>query len=94
MVHTQRLLGTLLKQNHITNQFIVRMLRLLFCMLKSHTDNVEVCTMNALHYANSPVESKLSFLRSEYVHPCCLGTNYFITYLWSDALSDVEMYSE
>ena len=42
------LLGPLLKQNHIMKQFIVRNLRFLFCMLKSHNGIVEVCTLNAL----------------------------------------------
>ena len=60
------LLGTLLKQNHIKKQFIVRTLRFLFCMLKSHNGIVEVCTLNALSNANSPMGSKLSFLRSKY----------------------------
>ena len=39
------LLGPLLKQNQIKKQFIVRTLRFLFCMLKSHNGIVEVCTM-------------------------------------------------
>ena len=47
-------------------QFIVRTLCFLFCMLKSHNGIVEVCTLNALHNANSPVGSNLSFLRSKY----------------------------
>ena len=60
------LLGHLLKQNHIKKQFIVRTLRFLFCMLKSHNGSVEVCTLNALSNANSPMGSNLSFLRSKY----------------------------
>ena len=32
----------------------------LFCMLKSHYGIVEVCAMNALHNANSPLGSNLS----------------------------------
>ena len=35
-------------------------------MSKSHNGIVEVCTMNALHDANSPMGSNLSFLRSKY----------------------------
>ena len=38
------LLGPLLKQNHSKKQFIIRTLRFLFCMLKSHNGIVEVCT--------------------------------------------------
>ena len=60
------LLGPLLKQNHIQKQFIVRILRILFCMLKSHNGIVGVCTLNALSIANSPMGSNLSFLRSKY----------------------------
>ena len=60
------LLGFLLKQNHIKKQFIVRILRFLFCMLKSHNGIVDVCTLNALSNANSPMGSNLSFLRSKY----------------------------
>ena len=60
------LLGPLLKQNHIQKQFIVRTLRFLFCMLKSHNGIVEVCTLNALSNDNSPMGSYLSFLRSKY----------------------------
>ena len=60
------LLGPLLKQNHIKKQFIARTLRFLFCMLKSHNRIVEVCTLNALSNANSPMGSNLSFLRSKY----------------------------
>ena len=58
--------GPLLKQNHIKIQFIVRTLRFLFCMLKSHNGIVEVCTLNALSNGNSPMRSKLSLLRSKY----------------------------
>ena len=47
----------LLKQNHIRKQFIVRTLRFLFYMLKSHNGIVEVCTLNALHDANSHMGS-------------------------------------
>ena len=47
------LLGPLLKQNHIKEQFNVRTLRFLFCMLKSHNSIVEVCTLNALSNAKS-----------------------------------------
>ena len=50
--HTS-LLSPLLKQNHIKKQFIVKTLRFLFCMLKSHNGIVEVCTLNALSNANS-----------------------------------------
>ena len=60
------LLGPLLTQNHIKEQFIVRTLRFLFCMLKNHNGIVEVCTLNALSDANSPMGSNLSFLRSKY----------------------------
>ena len=60
------LLSLLLKQNHITKPFIVRTLRFLFCMLKIYNGIVEVCTLNALSNANSPVGSNLSFLRSKY----------------------------
>ena len=60
------LLGPLLKQNHIRKQFIVRTLRFLFCMLKSHNGIVRACTLNALSNANSPMGSNLSFLRSKY----------------------------
>ena len=42
------LLGPLWKQNHIKKQFIVRTLRFLFCMLKSHNDIVEACTLTVL----------------------------------------------
>ena len=35
-------------------------------MLKSHNGIVEVYIMNALHNANSPMVSNLSFLRSKY----------------------------
>ena len=35
-------------------------------MLKSHNSIVEVCTLNALSNANSPMRSNLSFLRSKY----------------------------
>ena len=35
-------------------------------MLKSHNRIVEVCTLNALSNANSPMGSNLSFLRSKY----------------------------
>ena len=35
-------------------------------MLKSDNGIVEVCTLNALSNANSPMESNLSFLRSKY----------------------------
>ena len=35
-------------------------------MLKSHKGIVQVCTLNALSNANSPVGSNLSFLRSKY----------------------------
>ena len=35
-------------------------------MLKSHNGIVEVCTLNALSNANSPMGSNLSFLRSKY----------------------------
>ena len=56
------LLGPLLKQNHIKSQYIVRILRFLFCMLKSHNGIVEVCTLNALSSANSLMGSNLSFL--------------------------------
>ena len=55
------LLGLLLKQNHINKHFIVRTLRFLFCMLKSHNGIVEVCTLNALSNANSPMGSNLTF---------------------------------
>ena len=55
------LLGPLLKQNHIKKQFIVKTLRLLFCMLKSHNGVVEVCTLNTLYNANSPMGSTLCF---------------------------------
>ena len=58
--------GPLLKRNHIKKQFIVRTLRFLFCMLKSHNGIVEFCTLNALSNANSPMGSNLSFLRSKY----------------------------
>ena len=51
------LLGPLLKQNHIKNQFFVRTLRFPFCMLKSHNGIVQICTLNA----NSPMGSNLSF---------------------------------
>ena len=60
------LLGPLLKQNHIKKQFIVRTLRFLFCMLKSHNGIVKACTLNALSNANSPMGCNLSFLRSKY----------------------------
>ena len=60
------LLGSLLKQNHIMKQFIVRTLRFLFCILKSHNGIVKVCTLNALSNANSPMGSNLSLLRSKY----------------------------
>ena len=60
------LLGPLLKQNHIKNQFIVRTLRFPFCMLKSHNGIVEVCKLNALSNNNSPMGSYLSFLHSKY----------------------------
>ena len=53
--------GPLLKRNYIKKQFIVRTLRFLFCMLKSHNGIVEVCTLNALSNANSPIGSNLSF---------------------------------
>ena len=53
------LLDPLLKQNHIKKHFIVRSLRFLFCMLKSHNGIVEVCTLNALSDANSYVVSNL-----------------------------------
>ena len=66
------LLGPLLKQNHIKKQFIVRTLRFLFCMLKSHNGIVEVCILNA----NSPMGSNLSFLRSKY------GINFHIALKW------------
>ena len=59
-------IGPLLKQNHIKTQFIVRTLRFLFCMLKSHNGIVTVGTLNALSNANSLMGSKLSFLRSNY----------------------------
>ena len=58
------LLGPLLKQNHIKKQFIVRNLRFLFCMLKSHNGIAEVCTLNPLSNANSPMGSNLFLLRS------------------------------
>ena len=45
------LLGPLLKQKHITKQFIVRTLRSLLCMLKKLIG--KVCTLNALSNANS-----------------------------------------
>ena len=64
-VHTW-LLGPLLKQNQIKKQFIVRTLRFLFYMLKSHNGIVEVCTLNAPSNANSHMGSNLSFLRSKY----------------------------
>ena len=35
-------------------------------MLKGHNGIAEVCTLNALFNANSPMRSKLSFLRSKY----------------------------
>ena len=35
-------------------------------MLKSHNGTVEVCTLNALSNANSPMGSNLSFLRFKY----------------------------
>ena len=35
-------------------------------MLKSRNDIVEVCTLNALSNANSPMGFNLSFLRSKY----------------------------
>ena len=35
-------------------------------MLKGHNAIVEVCTLNALSNANSPMGSNLSFLRSKY----------------------------
>ena len=57
------LLGPLLKQNHIKKQFIVRSLRFLFCMLKSHNGIVKACTLNALSNANSPMGSNLSFFK-------------------------------
>ena len=60
------LLSPLLKRNHIKNQFIVRTLCFLFCMLKSHNGIVEVCTLNALSNAYSPIESNLSLLSSKY----------------------------
>ena len=60
------LLGPLLKQNHIKKQFIVRTLRFLFCMLKSHNGIVQVCTLNSLSNANSPMGSNLFFLRFKY----------------------------
>ena len=47
------LLGPLMKQNHIKKQFIVRTLRFLFCILKSHNGIIQVCTLNALSNANS-----------------------------------------
>ena len=59
------LLGPLLKQNHFKKQFIVRTLRFLFYMLKSHNGIVEVYTLNALSNANSPMGSNLSLLRSK-----------------------------
>ena len=59
------LLGHLLKLNHIKKQFIVRTLRFLFCMLESHNGIVEVCTLNALSNANSPMGSNFSFSRSK-----------------------------
>ena len=60
------LLGHLLKQNPIKKQFIVRILRFLFCMLKSHNDIVEVCTLNVLSNTSSLMGSNLSLLRSKY----------------------------
>ena len=60
------LFGPLLKQNHIKKQFIARTLRFLFCMLIRHNRIVEVCTLNALSNANSPMGSNLSFLCSKY----------------------------
>ena len=62
--HT-RLLGPLLKQNHINKQFIAMTLRFLLC-LKSQNGIVKVCTLNALSNANSPMGSNLSLLRSKY----------------------------
>ena len=35
-------------------------------MLNNHNGIFKVCTMNALHNANSPLGSNLSFLRSKY----------------------------
>ena len=35
-------------------------------MLKSHNGIVEICTLDALSNASSPMESNLSFLRSKY----------------------------
>ena len=55
------LLGPLMKQNHIKKQFIVRTLRFLFCILKSHNGIIQVCTLNALSNANSLMGSNLSF---------------------------------
>ena len=60
------LFGPLLKQNHLKKQFVVRTLGFLFCMLKSHNGIVEVCTLNALSNANSPMGSNLPFLHSKY----------------------------
>ena len=61
-----RLFGPLLKQNQFKKQFVVRTLGFLFCMLKSHNGIVEVCTLNALSNANSPMGSNLPFLHSKY----------------------------
>ena len=55
------LLCLLLKQNHIKKQFIVRTLRFLFCMLKSHNGIVKACTLNALSNANSLMGSNFVF---------------------------------
>ena len=55
------LLGPLLKQNHIKRQFIAKTLRFLFWVLKSINDIVQICTLNALSNANSPMGSNSSF---------------------------------
>ena len=52
--------GSLLKR------FIVMTLPFLFCMLKSHNGIVQVCTLNALSNANSPMVSNFFFLRFKY----------------------------
>ena len=61
------LLGPSLKQHHIKKQF-VRNLRLLFGSLKSHNGIFQVCTLNTLSHAKSPIGSHLSFfLRPKYL---------------------------
>ena len=55
------LLDSFLKQNHIKTRFIVRTLRFLLCLLKSHNGTVGGCTLNALSNVYSPMRSNLSF---------------------------------